>query len=76
MQEKNGEILNIKSKFILKKIFSHLEKVILLDVISHNKYLQNTFSVNIKDYKNFSIRYIKGNKNRMGKEYSIDSDIY
>ena len=53
-QNKSESVLhNVKSKFILKKIFNHLLKRINLEIIKYNKKLQNIFTFSIKDYKEF-----------------------
>ena len=50
---------NIKSKYIIKILFSHLDEKIKLKSIKYNKKLQNLFDINIINYKFFSERYIK-----------------
>ena len=61
-----GEIKNIKSKFILKKIFGYLEDNIYLKLIKYNKKLQNKLEKDITDYKDYSkveIQVILNNEN-------------
>ena len=65
---------NINSLFILKDIFSFLNKKLKLIVIIYNKELQATFGIDIKDYK-ISGRYKIAPKNGKGSEYMIDTDI-
>ena len=49
-----GDINNIKSKFILKKIFGYLENNIYLKLIKYNKKLQNKLEKDITYYKEYS----------------------
>jgi len=51
---KNSSISDIKSKVILKKIFSHLEENRYLNMIHYNKTLQNILNKDINDFKNYS----------------------
>ena len=51
---KNSSISDIKSKVILKKIFSHLEENKYLNMIHYNKTLQNILNKDINDFKNYS----------------------
>ena len=44
----------IKSKFILKQILDHLQGNISLNLIHHNKKIQNILELNINDYKKYS----------------------
>ena len=44
---------NIKSKFILKKIFYNLDKKLLLIIIKNNKNIQERLDLGLKDYINF-----------------------
>ena len=74
----NSELNNIgqiKSNFILKKIFSLVCLKTKLDIIINNKSLQNKFDYTIEDYKNLSKRYKKYDTNGKVKEYLISSDI-
>ena len=48
---------NLKSKYILQKIFGNLLKKKLLDIIKYNKNIQKGINININDYKNFSEKY-------------------
>ena len=53
-QNKNGLIYDIKSKVIMKKIFSHLEENKYLNMIHYNKTLQNILNKDLNDFKNYS----------------------
>ena len=48
---------NIKSKYILQKIFNNLEKKKSLYLIKYNKNIKNQMEININDYKEFSEIY-------------------
>jgi len=45
---------NIKSKYILNKIFGNLKKNKALFIINHNKEIQKRLDINIEDFKNYS----------------------
>ena len=45
--------LNIKSNFILRKIFDNLEKNKSLEIMKYNKQLQKRFNLTINDYKEY-----------------------
>ena len=47
----NGDLRNIKSLFILKKIFNLLRKSKSLNIMKYNKKLQQRFGFNFKYYK-------------------------
>ena len=44
---------NIRSEYILKQIFEHLNQKIFLKIIKHNKSIQNKLDINQNDYKKF-----------------------
>ena len=48
---------NIKSKYILLKIFNNLLKKKSLDIIKYNKNMKDRININIKDYKEYSEIY-------------------
>ena len=73
--EKQDKIRQIKSFFILNKIFSYVYLNKKLDIMIHNKFLQNKFGYTIEDYKNASKRYKIIDGNGIVKEYLIDSKI-
>ena len=50
---------SIKSKYILKHIFSYLCIKKKLDIIKYNKKIQNKFQIDIEFYKKISGRYIE-----------------
>ena len=51
------KIKNIKSKYILQKIFDNLAKKRLFEIIHHNKIYQNKLDLTIKDFQEFSKEY-------------------
>jgi len=62
-------IRDIKSSFIIKKIFSFLDLKKKLNMIIYNKECQKMVLVNLKDYKKLSGKYKIGKK--MEKEKNI-----
>ena len=47
------DLINIKSKFILKKIFESIQKNKVLNIIKYNKKIQNRLNITQNDYKEF-----------------------
>ena len=72
---KTKNIRDVKSSYILKIIFSFLSEKLRLDMIMHNKELQNMFNVYIENYKKLSGKYKIGGKNGNGREYIINTNI-
>ena len=70
-----GNISNIKSNLILKKIFAHLCENLKLDLINFNIKIQKELLINIDDYKMKSYKYKEANRNGLGKEYIINSNV-
>jgi len=68
-------IKKIKSIPILKKIFLFLRLNKKLDLIIHNKSLQNKFDLTIDDYKNASKKYMTIEENGKVKIYSSESNL-
>ena len=54
-----GNIKNVKSKVILKKIFYNLIQNKFLEIIKHNKNLQKAMSLDIIYYKEYSLKQIE-----------------
>ena len=65
---------NIKSAFILKKIFFILNETHKFKIIKYNKSLQNRLNINLMSYKRFSGRYIIYETKKKGKEYDYYKD--
>ena len=68
-------IRNIKSYFIIKKIFSFLSLRQKLNMIIYNIELQNLLSVDINDYKIISGKQRIIEKNGKGREYIINTNL-
>ena len=66
---------NIKSNYIVKKIFIHLYDRRQLKLIKYNKILQIKINISLYNYKIFSRRYIEYEKDGKGKEYNCDYTI-
>ena len=48
---------NIKSNYILQKIFDKLEKKRTLEIVKNNKNIKKRLNLNINDYKEYSEKY-------------------
>ena len=59
---------NIKSDYFKKIVFFHLRQRKLLELIKHNKELQNLMDIKLIFYRIFSGKKRIGNKNRLGFE--------
>ena len=64
---------NIKSPYIIKKVFSSLKESRIFEILKYNKKYQNLFSLNIEFYKILSGRYKKDGINGPGQEFSLDT---
>ena len=65
---------NIRSKYIIKSIFSLLKRTKFLSIITYSKNIQNKLNITLQDYSNISnISIIK--ENNITKLYRKDSDI-
>ena len=62
---------DIKSKFIINKVFSNLNEKTKLYIIKYNKNLQNKVNINITNYNTFSGRYIIYDNKDKKKEKNI-----
>ena len=49
--ESKDKFKNLKSNYILKKLFNHLLKNKSLDIIKYNNNIKNRMNISIKDYK-------------------------
>ena len=66
---------NIKSSYIIKKIFSFLYENQKLEMIMYSKEFHKMCLIDIENYKNKSGKYRISEKNGKGKEYLIDTNI-
>ena len=64
----------IKSKYILKKIFSFLFQETKLKFVEANKKMMNILNINLLDYQLLSGKYLIGERNGKGKEYNCYND--
>ena len=48
---------NSKNDFFLQKLFNHLLKKKILDIIKYNKNIKERINISIKDYKEYSEIY-------------------
>ena len=62
-KENKNNILDIKSSYIIKQIFSLLKTERKLSIIIYNKKIQSIFGLNPDAYKKISNRYKVGEKN-------------
>ena len=53
----NPVIENIKSRYILSKIYDIIPKRKKLEIVKYNKRIQNRLNLSIKDYKEYSETY-------------------
>jgi surface protein len=79
-KESNDILKNIKSKYILQKLFNNLSKMKLLDIIKYNMKIKNRINISIKDYKEYSGIYstieieIKTVNSKYGRFITIFND--
>jgi len=66
---------DIKSFYIIKKIFLFLYEKNKLNMIIYNKELQKKLLIDIKDYKKISGKYKIGGKNGKGSEFNISTEL-
>ena len=60
---------NVKSSYILKYIFYHIDEGQKLRLVIYNKSLQKKLSISLNNYKFFHQKYIIFEENGKGKEY-------
>ena len=53
----NPIIENIKSRYILSKIYDNMAKKKKLQIVKYNKKVQNRLDLGVKDYKEYSETY-------------------
>ena len=66
-------IKTIKSFVVIKKILSHLNIKIKIDILRYTKSLQKKLGITINDYRNLSGVYKEGQKDGMVKIYDLDT---
>ena len=73
--QNNDKILltNIKSNYIIKKVFYNLDEKVKLKAIKYNNHLQKKIDINLTHYKFLSGKYIIYEEGK-GKEYCGYSD--
>ena len=77
----NRQIRNINLKravnsfYLIKDILSLLSENKKLDIILYNKKYRNKLGITLENYKKLSGKYIKGERNGKGEEYTIDDNI-
>ena len=70
----NNSLKNIKSKFFIIFIFSHLNEKRKLGIIKYNKNIQNLLNIKFINYKFYAEKQIIYELNGKGKEYNEYSD--
>ena len=48
-----GKIENVKSKYILQKIFNYIIKDKTIKIVKYNKNIKNKININIDDYEKY-----------------------
>ena len=66
---------NIKSKYLVKLLFTFLLHKRKLRIARHNKQLQEKLDINLIFYKNMTHKYIIYEKNGIGKEYNLEGEL-
>ncbi len=46
-----------------------------MKIIEYNKMIQKEFNINFDNYKNLSGKYMQGERNGIGREYKLNTDI-
>ena len=62
-------MINIKSTFILSKVFSIIDEQRKLELMKYNKRIQSKVNINILNYKLFGGKYIIYEEKGIGEEY-------
>ena len=66
---------SIKSIYFLKMIFLNLEEALKLDIVRYNKRLQKKIDLSLKNYKEFTNRYIEYSSKTSGIEYNNEDRV-
>ena len=72
----NPIIENIKSRYILSKIYNNMTIKKKLEIVKYNKKIQNRLNLDVKDYKEYSEIEIDiiPTKDKYGKFINIDEN--
>ena len=76
----NPIIENIKSRYILSKIYENMTKKKKLEIVKYNKKIQNRINLSVKNYKEYSETFtpieidIISTKDKYGKFININED--
>ena len=73
-KQNNYYLKMIKSMIITKNVLSYLNPRKKFELIKYNNNLKNSFGLNIEDYKQYSKKYIAGNKDGFVKEFLLYYD--
>ena len=65
----------IKSRYILKNLFSYLDNKIKFQIVLYNKNMQKSLGLTFLDYKRISGKYIIGDRNGKGNEYNYKDEL-
>ena len=66
---------NIKSKYLVRLLFTFLLHKRILRIARHNKQLQEKLDINLIFYKNMTHKYIIYEKDGIGKEYNLEGKL-
>ena len=67
---------NIKSHYINKLFFSHIDEKKKLEMVKYNKSLQNKLEIKMINYKLFSKKYIRYEIDGKVREYNYDDKLF
>ena len=67
---------NIKSLYILKKLFFPINDKIKLELVKYNKSAQEKINISLMNYKIYSGKYIIYMEKNQGKLYDRTTDNY
>ena len=67
-------LINIKSKYIMKKIFQNLQEIKFLNFIRYNKTIKNRIDITLDDYKKYTNIKIKIDNTGCGWFINIYND--
>ena len=54
IEKSRNYFMNIKSKYILKKLFEYLHQIKLLNIIRYSSTLKNKLNISLDDYKKYA----------------------